>query len=840
MGLLETDNRLTKSIFPEHYILYIKPDMDNFTFDGIVQIHVKFNIQVKQFALNSKQLEINSFKIDQHPKKITYDTENEIIIIESENFITPGNHIIDIEYNGILDDSMDGFYRSSYKIDDITKYIATTQFESTQARKAFPCFDEPNFKATYDVRISAPSEYTILSNTDEDFHIIDNNTKTVYFKKTPIMSTYLLAFIIGDLKYVEKIIRVNGKNKKIRVYGVQDNKTNNKMNFALDVGADALEWYIKWFNIDYPLDKLDMVAIPDFSSGAMENWGLITYREGLLYCDENTDIHEKEDIVVTICHEIAHQWFGNLVTMEWWTYLWLNESMATYFGWSVADKLFPEWNMWNKFIEAEYNAALELDSLETSHPIEVPITRIDEIDVIFDAISYSKGSCLVRFLVDYLGEELFRKGMQNYMTVNAYKNTESKDLWKAFETDKPNITSLMECWTKLTGYPVVTVEYGNDYINLKQERYFKRGPINKNKDDSIWNIPIKLLIYSDNTEIYQSIILDKKEDNFIINQNNPIVLINPQRTIFIRTIYKKIPQLEYLSEETLTYLIDDSFALALTGYNKFKNAFDILTNINLDTIIYEPLWTTIIKNIEMMDNLTETNIQANQRIKQIINMLVNNVKKYYDIFGWNIEDSYADLQILFFNFLAKYNYKAIIRDGLNLYRTNDKLWLQNKNIILNIVGKYGDTNDYETLIDTLKSETNSQITDSIIHGITKTEDESLIDKNIELIYSGLIRNQDLVSYIAYLLMNNNAKYKTREYIYTNWDLFLIKYSIGSSELIYLIKVLGINILTPDEYKTYTDFFDINNTKELKAESTVKQTCEKIENKLAMIERIIKN
>lgn len=865
------DHRLPKEIFPTHYTVHVKPIFSDFTFDGVVVMNVVFVAPVRSFALNSKNLVIKNkgLHVNNEDATFTEDKENEIIIIQKQNggIINSGIHTISIEYEGILNDNMSGFYKSVYdEVNEKTgnktkKYLATTQFESTDARQALPCFDEPNFKATFDVIITADENMTVLSNNSPKDVLHNNNgTKTVFFGRTPKMSTYLLAFVVGDLEYIEgHTKRINNFNSKIvRIYGTKGNK--NKMYFALDAAIRGLEWYIEWFDIDYPLDKLDLIAIPDFSAGAMENWGLITFRECLLYVDDDTNLDEKQDIAITIEHELAHQWFGNLVTMEWWTYLWLNESMATYYGWRVTDELYPEWKIWNKFIEQEYVAALELDSLESSHPIEVSVKRTNEIQNIFDAISYSKGSCLVRFLVSYLGEETFQKGMRLYMRLNEYKNTESVDLWNAFDTvlndsnNKNKIRDLMSCWTKQTGYPVVKIYFDGTVLHCSQEIFLKQG--RNDKVETLWTIPIELTFVTPNGLQKKMITLDKKEDVYVLpelvqtnsySSYSNTLFANVNRTAFYRTQYETMtPNFELLvpltGTNTLTYGLDDSFSLAFSGYQGFDIPFGIINSLDLSsrgTRDYS-LWHVITTYFNTLDDLIEGNNDVAHEIKGRVTAECNNLSKIIDEITWeqkpNEDVNDTDLRELALNTLVRYENHKTIQHALTLFHSGDSNnWISKKYVVLKAVGKNSDENDYNNMVDMLKNTTNSQLKDALMVGIGSVKINDLIRRSVELIFSDLIRNQDIISFIRILLSNKDAKNITRSYLYNNWSRLLAKYTVGSSEILSLIKVMGIGYKTEEDLITYTTFFK---TYPDGSEMAIKQTIERIQSRIMIIDRIV--
>ena len=456
------------------------------------------SLNTLQLKILSTEIKVGNETIESDPK-LSYNEDNQTTTISFNKKLSPGTKaVLKHSFTGTLNDNMAGFYRSSYEgKDGKKKYLATSQMEPTDARRTFPCFDEPALKAEFSVTLVAEKNLTCLSNMDV---VGEEDTKSVYgghpkkavkFRKTPLMSTYLLAFIVGELNYIEtKNFRV-----PIRVYAPPDREIEQGR-FSLDLAAKTLAFYEKQFDSDFPLPKMDMVAIPDFSAGAMENWGLITYRVVDLLFDEKTGgASTRQRVAEVVQHELAHQWFGNLVTMDFWDGLWLNEGFATWMSWYSCNAFFPEWKVWQGYVTDNLQHALALDSLRSSHPIEVPVKRADEINQIFDAISYSKGSCVLRMISKYIGEETFIKGIRQYLKKHAYGNTQTGDLWAALsDASGKDVERVMDIWTKNVGYPVVTVtENAKDQeIHVKQNRFLRTADVKPEEDKTLYPVSLGL------------------------------------------------------------------------------------------------------------------------------------------------------------------------------------------------------------------------------------------------------------------------------------------------------------------------------------------------------------
>lgn len=532
--------------------------------------------------------------------EVTYDDKTQVSKIEFSDAISQGSKAqLEIKFTGQLNDKMAGFYRSTYKREDGSEgLLASTQMEATDCRRAFPCFDEPALKATFTITLVADKKLTCLSNMDVASETeVESGKKAVKFNKSPLMSTYLVAFIVGELNYIE----TNEFRIPVRVYAPPGQDIEHGR-FSLNLAAKTLAFYEKVFGSEFPLPKMDQVAIPDFAAGAMENWGLVTYRVVDLLLDEKSSgAATKERVAEVVQHELAHQWFGNLVTMDWWEGLWLNEGFATWTSWYSCNEFFPEWKVWQSFVTDTLQGALSLDSLRSSHAIEVPVKRADEINQIFDAVSYNKGSCVLRMISTYLGEDVFLEGVRHYLKKHAYGNTQTGDLWASLsEASGKNVEEVMAAWTKEVGYPVLTVtDNGSDTIHIKQNRFLRTGDVKPEEDKVLYPV---LLGLRSKDGVDKSQILDKREDDFKVSSTE-FFKINADHTSPYRTAYSaerlgklgKAAKDGLLTVEDRAGMLADAGALAQSGYQKTSGVLSLLKGFDSETEFV--VWNEIIARL---------------------------------------------------------------------------------------------------------------------------------------------------------------------------------------------------------------------------------------------------
>ncbi|VDD94199.1 unnamed protein product [Enterobius vermicularis] len=574
---------------PGHYSIKLVPDLQTFEFDGDEEIDLKITKATDCVKLHASEIEIKKAALtlsdgsvfdDLH---VDYDKQWTTVTLQFPKTVTPQEGRISLKFRGTLNDKMKGFYRSSYK--DATgkeQFIATTQFESTYARLAFPCWDEPIYKAKFDITLVVDNHYTALSNMNIVKEEKVGDKKAVTYATTPIMSTYLIAFAVGDFEFIEALFSnlFQSKTKSgciTRLYTVPGKSKQGE--FALNLGTKAIDWYNNWFGITYPLPKCDLIAIPDFSNGAMENWGLVTYREVALLIDETkSSTRQKSRVALIVAHELAHLWFGDLVTMKWWTDLWLKEGFASFMEYMFVGSNYPEYKIWLHFVNDEMAPGFGLDALRSSHPIEIEINNPNELDEIYDNITYAKSNSVNRMLCNYLGEESFQKGLRAYLKKFQYSNAVTNDLWDSLsEASGQDIRRLMSSWTKQMGFPLVQVSQSVDgnkrTLKLKQSRFLADGGTDEN--DQLWQVPITVSTSSDPSVIKHRFLLTEREQEVTLDNipSTEWVKINAGTTGFYRVEYspeileallpdvssKKLPAVDRFG------LTDDLFALVRAG-----------------------------------------------------------------------------------------------------------------------------------------------------------------------------------------------------------------------------------------------------------------------------------
>ncbi len=593
--------RLSESIRPTRYRLSLAPDIEAAKFTGTVEIDIELAEAASEIRLNALDLEIASAVVQtsggQLPASATLDPENEMVALDLDSPVGPGPATLRIAFTGVLNDLLAGFYRSSFKDDNgNTVWIATTQFESTDARRAFPCFDEPAIKAVFEVELIVDANHLAISNGAEvSSEMLGDGRKRVRFEPTMAMSTYLVAFVVGPLVATEPRM-VGGTPLRV----VHRPGWEKLTTFALDCGAHALEFLQDFFSIPYPASKLDLIAIPDFAFGAMENLGAVTFRESALLVDAHASSQpERERIVDVVSHEIAHMWFGDLVTMKWWNGIWLNEAFATYMETLTTDHFEPAWRKWNSF--GIFRAAAQAtDSLHSTRPIEYAVAKPADCAAMFDVLTYEKGGSVLRMLERYLGTDRMRQGISHYLDKYRYSNAETTDLWDALEevTGEP-VRAMMDTWVFQGGLPVIEVSIRGEEVWARQAPF---SFLPERPEDSAigerWMVPLAVRRLHDYDDVRQVLLSGSEQAIGSLSDGVPVV--NAHGPGYYRVSYSHellariLDSFSHLDELERFNLVSDSWAMVVAGRAPFSSFLAIASAYSAGAYPEVAGWTTII------------------------------------------------------------------------------------------------------------------------------------------------------------------------------------------------------------------------------------------------------
>ncbi len=596
-----------------NYKLNLEPDLERFTFRGRVAISLTAAEPVEKIVLNVLDITIEDCRLQagdtQTGCAFTVIPDEEEVHIRLPEALS-GDLVLHIDYQGNINDLMAGFYRSSYTVGEETRTMAVTQFQESDARRAFPCLDTPAQKATFDIVLDIEPHLTAISNEAvQQVTDLVNGKKRVVFKQTPKMSTYLVFFGVGEFD-----IQADREDPRVRTVTLPGQQEHAA--YGLDFGRRALAFSEDYYGIDYPLTKMDLIAIPDFAFGAMENWGAITFRENLLlYYPETTSRAGEERICEVTAHEIAHQWFGNLVTPSAWKYLWLNESFATYFGFGVVAEFYPDWDIWDKFLHGQTATAMARDALHETFPIEIPGGEHVVINSSTAPIIYNKGGSILRQIQGYIGADNFKKGLRHYLKTHQYACAASHHLWEAFEVaaDMP-VTAMMQNWVAQPGFPLVTADCREDKITLTQQRFtYLPGDF-----DQQWLIPVNIEFFADSGGSQtRALLMDSEYTSIAVPAGTTAYKVNSGQTGFFRVRYLETQNLEKLGQKVTDRsldpkdrwgLQDDLFSLVRSGAVGFEEYIAFLSRYH-DESSYLVL-TSIAANLSLAHHVLPENWQA--------------------------------------------------------------------------------------------------------------------------------------------------------------------------------------------------------------------------------------
>ncbi|KAK0667513.1 peptidase family M1-domain-containing protein [Cercophora samala] len=859
--MVDTERKLlAEDVHPICYTIRLEPDFLKQNFLGRVDINCNVVRPTQVIQLHSKLISITAASLEWEAKhwdilnSLRYVEDDDLVEIQVREDLPAGAEIvITLEYTGNFKKNLEGLYCSGYKTADGKAHeLAVTFLEPTCARQVFPCFDEPNRKAEFAISAVVDASFLCASNMPIEREVtVSKSKKLVIFQKSPLMSTYLVGLVAGNLS------RVDSTSSRIPLSVLCPNGSERQASFALELASDALTFFETLFDDRYPLPKLDLVAVPDFSSGAMENWGLITFRTSQLLIDtENSALDTKQAIARTVLHEIAHSWFGNLVTMKYWDGLWLKEGCATLLAWYASDKLFPSWHSWDTFIMDTLQAALELDSLESSHPVELVVRDATKAKQMFDHISYKKGCCILKMLLEDLGEERFFRALGLYTRRHKFGNTRSEDLWRAFQDcGDATVPDRMRVWTEETGFPVilVTEEYNNadktsgevTALRLRQERFLVSGKHRGPSSNSLV-YPLRVSVRSDTgIDVYG---MDEQEIVIPVRAKTQFLKVNADHRGFFRTSYtprhlqKLIKAAQATGNSQLPLrdcigLLADILALTTAGINKTSELLDICFGFR--SITPFSVWQVIDKSLTKVLSVFKYEDAALRKAL---------TKAAADIFGskaqqlgWEMSVDDNERQAAFkasmFSAAGLAGDDEVVKEARRLFAARidgneDAISPQLRWEVFVIVITHGGQAEAEALLSLWRTSPNDDERYLALECLGRVSDASLVRWALGLVFTDDVKDQDI--FLLFWLMGSSAHGASElwEWTKANWATVEQRLPANMQALILGLVLEGLN--TSSQLEDVKAYFAGRDTREY--DQTLAQKIEGIETRMKWVER----
>ncbi|XP_039992322.1 glutamyl aminopeptidase [Xiphias gladius] len=808
--------RLPSYVSPVHYDLNLEPDLVEDTYMGTVNINVEVSKPTWHLWLHIRETFVSAMPrlrmlnsqggLREIPVKSCFEYKpHQYVVVEATEQLPitgPGEvYVLSLDFQGWLNGSVVGFYRVIYTEEGATKKIAATDHEPTDARKSFPCFDEPNKKATYKISIIHDANYQALSNMPLEGtpqKLLGNKLKTSFQKSIP-MSTYLVCFAVHQFGHVE---RTSARGIPLRIYAQPSQLGTAK--YAADTTKVIFDYFEDYFNMTYSITKLDKIAIPDFGTGAMENWGLITYREtNLLYDESQSSSYNKQRVASVIAHELVHQWFGNIVTMDWWDDLWLNEGFASFFEYIGVDKAESSWGMRDIMIINDVLPVMVDDALLSSHPIIVNVSSPAEITSVFDAISYSKGASILRMLEDWMGKDMFRDGCRKYLKDYQFKNAKTANFWASLASVSGlPVAEVMDTWTNQMGYPVLELSVSATNAKLSQKRFLLDPKANASHPPSPlgykWTIPVKW--HSVKSDKNMLAMFDQSSREHVIRNYSlsmdGLLKVNNDHIGFYRVnhdnhMWNDISQqlqnnhTEFDAADRAGY-IDDVFALARADIIDYGNAFN-LTKYLINETNYI-VWDRVASSITYVRDMLLGNATLYQRFQKLFR---DHVKAISTQLGWN--DKGTQTERLLRESVLSIACQMGDQDSLNEASRIFDLWIDGSlsSVAVNLrllVYRYGMKNSgteskWNTMFQRYKDTSLAQEKDKLLYGLASVENVNLLYKLLEATKDeSVVRSQDLFTVVRYVSVNPLGKSMAWDWTTLNWDYLVNRYTINDRNL----------------------------------------------------------
>ena len=828
---MKTVPRLIDTFIPNHYALTLDlTRAEEKLFSGTVVISGE--LIGDSISLHAKDLTIHTAAIDDQPAEFSHGEFDELRLSRPE--LSSGKHAIRIDFSGTITDAMHGLYPCYFTHNGVKKQLFATQFESHHAREVFPCVDEPAAKATYDVTLVTAPELTVLGNMPVAESSEKDGTLTTTFATTPRMSSYLLAFVVGELH--RKTARTkSGVEVNIWATPAQSEET---LDFALDIATRSIDFYDEYFGVPYPLPKSDHVALPDFSSGAMENWGLITYRESCLLADPKlTPESSKRFIATVIAHELSHQWFGNLVTMQRWNDLWLNESFANMMEYVAVDALHPEWRMWEEFATGEVTAALRRDSLDGVQPVQADVNHPDEISTLFDpAIVYAKGGRLLVMVRRLIGEEAFRAGLKSYFEKFAYQNTVGDNLWQELEaTSGQPIVTLMNTWISQPGQPIVQIEQNSSdeqpTATLRQERFFIGD---HQPSDALWPIPLFANQPIDDT------ILTEREKTFTIEK--PLRVNCGLNGHFVThydatTREHLLSHIHALSTLDKICLLQDATLLARAGFESSASLLPLALSLKHET--NEKVFNMAAGALAELRKFVDDDDDGRAHLKQISGEFA---RATFDELGWDEtpgeSDDDRERRVTALGLMIYSEDQAVLAEAKRRFDeiSPDDLPAETRPLIINANVRHFETLEMiDRLFMIYQNTPSADLQVDIALSLTSTKNPATTERILTAIKdTNIIRPQDASRWFTYLIRTRENRLIAWNWLKDNWTWVKDTFG-GDKSYDTFIRYAASALLTRNELNDFIKFTTPLNTEPALAR-TIDLGIREVAGRVALIER----